>query len=77
MNSRHSEIQELLEKLDPIERESVILRIWGDFGFEELAGILGVSTSKAYRIYQSALSQLRRSIDSDLQLLTGSKPSEK
>lgn len=60
-----SEIQELLEKLDQTERETVVLRIWGDCGFDAIAGILNVSTSKAFRVYQSALNQLRKSFEAD------------
>lgn len=55
--------QELLDALEQIEaeqREVIVLKIWGNLTFTEIAEVLGDSSSGAHRQYQAALSQLRK-----------------
>ncbi len=57
------EAEQMLRRLSEAERETVVLRIWGDCGFEEIARIQGVSTSQAHRTYHGALEQLRNHLE--------------
>ncbi len=52
-----------LKSLPVEEREVVVARVWGGLAFEELADLVGVSTSTAYRRYLSGLEQLRRQLE--------------
>jgi len=48
-----------LQHLPPDEREVVVLRIWGGLSFEEIAEVVGKSSSTAHRRYLSGLEALR------------------
>lgn len=50
---------EALESLPETQREVVVTRIWGDLPFEQIAELVGVSTSTAHRRYETALATLR------------------
>lgn len=51
--------REALEAL-PIElRETVVLRLWSDLSFEEIANLTETSTSTAHRRYEQGLAALR------------------
>jgi RNA polymerase sigma factor (sigma-70 family) len=52
------EIERMLRRLPALEREIVVARIWGELPFEQIAALVGVSTSAAHRRYQKALSLL-------------------
>lgn len=54
------ELVDLLNTLDPEAREIVVLRIWGQLAWREIAEIVGGSPSGAQRHYIQALQQLRR-----------------
>lgn len=57
-----AELQEVtaaLRALDAEWREVIIARIWGGLSFEQIAQVMGVSTSSAHRLYQAGLSKLR------------------
>jgi RNA polymerase sigma factor (sigma-70 family) len=44
----------------PIEqREVIVARLWGVLTFEQVAGLVGCSTSQAHRLYQDGLNSLR------------------
>ena len=57
------EAEQMLKELNETERETVILRIWGDCGVEEIARIQGISVSQAHRTYHGALEQLRTHLE--------------
>ncbi len=48
-----------LESLALDEREVVVLRIWGGRSFEEIAELIGKSTSTAHRRFEMGLESLR------------------
>jgi RNA polymerase sigma-70 factor (ECF subfamily) len=48
-----------LKSLPVEEREVVVLRIWSGRSFEEIAELIGKSTSTAHRWYESGLAALR------------------
>lgn len=54
-----------LESLEDEERELVVARVWGNLAFEQLAQMLGCSTSSAHRRYQAALTKLRWLMDDE------------
>jgi RNA polymerase sigma-70 factor (ECF subfamily) len=49
-----------LERLSAEHREVVVLRIWGDLAFAEIAGIVGAAVSTVHDRYKAALRELRR-----------------
>ncbi len=52
------ELERMLCRLPALEREIIITRIWGELSFEQIAALVGVSTSAAHRRYHKALSLL-------------------
>jgi RNA polymerase sigma factor (sigma-70 family) len=57
-------VTEALDRLEPAEREVVVMRIWGSLTYEEIAATLSTSTSTAHRHYERALENLRQSLES-------------
>ncbi|HKW76888.1 MAG TPA: sigma-70 family RNA polymerase sigma factor [Terriglobales bacterium] len=53
------EVERALQRLPAEQREVVVMRIWGDMTFEEIAGILGLSINTAASRYRYALEKLR------------------
>jgi len=53
-----------LARLDPTERELVVMRIWGGLTYDEIADSLAISTSTAFRQYERALTRLRSLLES-------------
>jgi len=48
-----------LESLPMEEREVIVLRLWSQLTFEEIAELIGASTSTAHRRYENGLKTLR------------------
>jgi RNA polymerase sigma-70 factor (ECF subfamily) len=55
--------QEWLDGLSPEHREVVVLRIWCDLGFAEIAEIVENSVSTVHDRYRRALGELRRALE--------------
>jgi RNA polymerase sigma-70 factor (ECF subfamily) len=55
-------LSEALDMLDGVEREALVARVWGELSFEQIAALLGVSTSSAHRYYLAALKSLRKKL---------------
>jgi RNA polymerase sigma-70 factor (ECF subfamily) len=55
--------QQALERLTPDFREIVVMRIWGELGFAEIAGVMGVSVSTVHARYVAAIKQLRAKLE--------------
>ena len=49
-----------LESLPIEDREVIVLRIWGGRSFDEIAELIGKSTSTAHRHFETALDTLRQ-----------------
>ena len=49
-----------LARLPERQREVMVLRIWGDLGFETIATMIGVSTSTAHADFGAGIATLRR-----------------
>jgi RNA polymerase sigma factor (sigma-70 family) len=57
------EISEALDSLDAVEREVIVMRIWGGMTFAEIAAALKSSTSNVHRRYQHGLEALRQKLE--------------
>jgi RNA polymerase sigma-70 factor (ECF subfamily) len=55
--------EQSLRKLNPEHREVVVLRIWGDLTFPEIAEIMQLSVSTVHDRYKAALGELRRVLE--------------
>ena len=55
--------RELLQRLDSLQREIVIARIWGGLKFAEIAQLTGCALTTVHRHYSSALNQLADWLD--------------
>jgi RNA polymerase sigma-70 factor (ECF subfamily) len=55
---------EALQRLKTLEREVVVMRIWGGLTYEEIAVAQSISTSSAHRTYERALESLRQILES-------------
>ena len=51
--------QKALANLSDEQREIVVLRIWAELGFAQIAELVGVSVSTAFKRYRTALSQMK------------------
>lgn len=54
------EIADALSALDPLGREIVVLRVWGQLSWQDIADVIHRSTSSAQRDYITALEKLRQ-----------------
>jgi RNA polymerase sigma factor (sigma-70 family) len=52
-------LQECLEKLDPLERQILVSRIWGNLSFSQIADVVESSSSTVHRIHHAALQKMR------------------
>lgn len=52
-----------LASLSGDDRELVVMRIWGDLGFAEIASVLEVSVSTVHDRYKKALRELRSALE--------------
>lgn len=68
---RRALVDDLLEALDPGEREVVRLRFAGDLSQSEIARCLGTSQSSVSRLLTTALAKLRNSLEPEV---AGSAP---
>ncbi len=57
------EVAIALETLPGELREVVVARTWGGLGFEQIAALVGCSTSTAHRRYEAGLAALRERLD--------------
>ncbi len=55
--------QQILETLPDLEREVVMLRIWGQMTLKETAAIIGCSLSTVHSRYQTALAHIKRKME--------------
>ncbi len=57
------DLQVALESLPELEREIVVLKVWGNRTIEQIAAQCGVSKSKVHRLYWSAIHVLRKKLE--------------
>jgi RNA polymerase sigma-70 factor (ECF subfamily) len=57
------EVAAALDSLPPELREVIVARTWGGLGFEQIAELVGCSTSTAHRRYLAGLAALRERLD--------------
>ena len=51
-----------LQRLDAEEREVIVARHWGGLSFEQIAEVVGCSTSTAFRRYTAGVDELRKQL---------------
>ena len=51
-----------LEQLEPVDREIVVARIWGQMSFEQIAELTKCSLSTAHRRYSAALATMNQKL---------------
>ena len=51
-----------LQELPVDQREIVVAHLWGGLSFEQIAAVVGTSSSSAHRAYHAALIKLRESL---------------
>jgi RNA polymerase sigma-70 factor (ECF subfamily) len=55
--------QQALAKLEPQQREIVVLRIWGEMTLAQIASIVQLSVSSVHERYTAALEQMRSALE--------------
>ena len=63
------EVKNYLEKLKPDQRDIVIMRVWQDLSFREIAEIVGKSEAASKMAYSRAIRQLRKDMPLALLLI--------
>lgn len=63
-DERDAAIQAALQQLPPEQREVVVLKIWGEFTFDQIARTLDIPANTAASRYRYALEGLRRTLAS-------------
>jgi RNA polymerase sigma-70 factor (ECF subfamily) len=58
-SAMNAELKDALSMLEPAAREIVVLRVWGQLAWQEIADVVGGSKSSAQRHYVQALERLR------------------
>jgi RNA polymerase sigma-70 factor (ECF subfamily) len=64
--------EQALRGLNPEHREVVVLRIWGELGYAEIAEVLELATSTVHDRYRAALGELRSVMESSCPANTNS-----
>lgn len=54
------ELTDALDQLDDQTREIIVARLWGELTFEDIAVLVGLSSSTVHRRYQEGLATLRQ-----------------
>lgn len=52
-----------LDSMSPEDRELIVLRIWSGLTWEQVADLIGKSSSSAHRNYESALKKLKKILE--------------
>jgi RNA polymerase sigma-70 factor (ECF subfamily) len=60
---RRQEIEAALQKLSELQREVLVLKIWNELTFEQIAEILGIPANTAASRYRYALGALRKELN--------------
>jgi len=61
------DMEALLRRLPPLEREIVVARVWGELSYAQIAELVDRSTSAVHRRYQRALAELGRIMNNQLE----------
>lgn len=63
LNEDQLSISELLAALPQTEREIVVLRIWSELTWQQIAELVEMSSSTAHRTYGAALEKLKQQLE--------------
>lgn len=61
-SEEQNRLHEHLNTLSPEDREIVVLRIWSELGWEQIAELLEISSSSAHRRYAKILLQMKNKL---------------
>ena len=61
-DERRIAIEEAMQRIPPEQREVLVLKIWGELTFEQIAAELGLSPNTAASRYRYALAALRQEL---------------
>jgi RNA polymerase sigma-70 factor (ECF subfamily) len=59
---RLAQIEKYLKTLDPLQREVVILRVWHDLSYQEIAAVIGKSEAASKMLFARALSKMKENL---------------
>jgi RNA polymerase sigma-70 factor (ECF subfamily) len=62
-DERRLEIEAAMQRLPAEQREVLVLKIWQEFTFEQIGGILDISSNTAASRYRYALNALRKELE--------------
>jgi RNA polymerase sigma-70 factor, ECF subfamily len=62
LEERRQAVEAALQRLPEAQREVLVLRIWGELSFPQVAETLSISANTAASRYRYALSKLRESL---------------
>lgn len=55
-----SVVTQRLQQLPEEQREVIVMHLWGEMTFRQIADVIGLSPSQAHRHYQNGLKQIQR-----------------
>ena len=55
--------RDALQALAPLQRETIVLRVWGRMTLKEIAAVTGLSLTSAFEQYRAGLVALRQKMD--------------
>lgn len=62
MKERMEKVYDVFSKLNPVQREIVLLRIWDDMPYKEIAEIVGKQEGACKMIFARAIAQIKNEI---------------
>ncbi len=61
-NMNAAQLREALSKLDPAKREIVLLRVWDDLSYQDIAAITGKTEASCKMTFSRVIAQLRKDL---------------
>ena len=61
-NMNTAQLREAMSKLDPAKREIVLLRVWDDLSYQDIAAITGKSEASCKMTFSRVIAQLRKDL---------------
>ena len=65
-------VTEALQSLEPEQRQIIVMHLWGNLSFQQIAQVMNRSRSTIHRTYQSGIQAMKRQFNPESDQLTGS-----